>query len=183
MQWIICPIAPVEPGMKAYTEQVRDVVNNGTEAIYLWGVYSYRLIAEGKIDLIRQAVEIAKHYGVPSGVGVHDLGVVVTCEKHSIPNDFYINTFHHHNYPTGPKLEELKDPYQEIPGYWCKDPEQTVEVMRNVTNPWIAFKVTAAGAIPPNDAFQYMFQNGADHVLAGMFVLKSPRMSRSSTTS
>jgi hypothetical protein len=27
----------------------------------------------------------------------------------------------------------------------------------------------AAGAIPPNDAFQYVFRNGADHVLAGMF--------------
>jgi hypothetical protein len=27
----------------------------------------------------------------------------------------------------------------------------------------------AAGAIPPQDAFQYVFANGADHVLAGMF--------------
>jgi hypothetical protein len=27
----------------------------------------------------------------------------------------------------------------------------------------------AAGAIPPKDAFQYVFENGADHTLAGMF--------------
>jgi len=169
IQWIVCPIAPVEPGMEAYTEQVKELVDNGTEAIYLWGVHSDRLIAEGKIDLIRQAVEIAKDHGVPSGIGAHDLRVVIECEKNGIPNDFYIKTFHHHNYATGPKPDQLKAPYSEIPGYWCKDPGETIEVMKSVTKPWIAFKVMAAGAIPPRDAFRYVFENGADHTLAGMF--------------
>jgi len=41
--------------------------------------------------------------------------------------------------------------------------------MKSVSKPWIAFKVMAAGAIPPKDAFRYVFQNGADFVLAGMF--------------
>lgn len=169
IQWIVCPTAAVEPGMEAYTEQVKDLVDNGTEAIYLWGVHSDRLIAEGKIDLIRQAVEIAKDHGVPSGVGAHDLRVVIECEKNGIPNDFYIKTFHHHNYASGPRPDQLKAPYSEIPGYWCKDPAETIEVMKNVTKPWIAFKVMAAGAIPPKDAFKYVFENGADHTLAGMF--------------
>jgi len=131
MQWIICPTAPVEPGMEAYTKQVKDLVDNGTEALYVWGVHSDRLIA-------RQAVEIAKDHGVPSGIGAHDLRVVVECEKHGIPNDFYIKTFHHHNYATGPKPDQLKAPYSEIPGYWCLDPDETIEVMKKVTKPWIA---------------------------------------------
>jgi hypothetical protein len=169
MQWIICPTAPVEPGMKAYTDDVKALLDEGTDAIYLWGVHGDRLIAEGKIDLIRQAVEIAKDLGVPSGVGGHDLRVVIECEKHDIPADFYIKTFHHHNYPSAPKPHEVVNPYSEVPGYWCKDPQRTIEVMKNVTKPWIAFKVMAAGAIPPQDAFKYVIQNGADHVLAGMF--------------
>jgi len=169
MQWIICPTAPVEPGLKAYTDQVKELVDAGAEAIYLWGVHSDRLMNEGKIDLIRQAVEVAKDYGVPSGVGAHDLNVVVACEKHGIPNDFYIKTFHHHNYPTGPKPEELKGAYAEIPGYWCKDPQATIEVMSKVQKAWIAFKIMAAGAIAPQDAMRYAFENGADHALAGMF--------------
>jgi hypothetical protein len=41
--------------------------------------------------------------------------------------------------------------------------------MKTVTKPWIAFKVMAAGAIPPQDAFKYVVENGADHILAGMF--------------
>ena len=43
------------------------------------------------------------------------------------------------------------------------------DFMKTVEKPWIAFKVMAAGAIPPKNAFQYAFENGADHVLAGMF--------------
>jgi hypothetical protein len=41
--------------------------------------------------------------------------------------------------------------------------------MKAVEKPWIAFKVMAAGAIPPKDAFPYVFNNGADHMLVGMF--------------
>jgi hypothetical protein len=35
--------------------------------------------------------------------------------------------------------------------------------------PWIAFKVLAAGAIPPARGFRYAFENGADFILVGMF--------------
>ncbi len=169
MQWIVCPTAPVEPGMKKYAEDVKHLVDQGSDALYVWGVHSDALIAQGKVDFIRQAVEIAKDHGVSCGVGAHDLRVVVECEKRNVPNDFYIKTFHHHNYPSGPKPNEIKGPYQEFPGYWCKDPDETIEVMQKVTKPWIAFKVMAAGAIPPQDAFKYVFENGADHTLAGMF--------------
>jgi len=169
MQWIICPTTPVEADMKAYSDQVKELVDDGSEAIYLWGVHSDRLIAEGKIDLITKAVEVAKEQGVPSGVGAHDLNVVIECEKNKVPADFYIKTFHHHNYPSAPKPNELKGPYNEVPGYWCRNPQETAEFMKGVQKPWIAFKVMAAGAIPPDDAFKFVFQNGADHVLAGMF--------------
>jgi len=169
IQWIICPTAPVEPGMAEYTKQVDDLIEGGCDAIYLWGVHADGLIRERKVDLMKQAVEIPKERGVPSGVGGHDLRVVAACEKNNIPADFYIKTFHHHNYPSGPKRGELKGPTGEIPGYWCRDPKETAEFMASVEKPWIAFKIMAAGAIPPKDAFRYCFENGADHLLAGMF--------------
>jgi hypothetical protein len=116
-----------------------------------------------------KAVEIAKDFGVPSGVGAHDLRVIMECEENQINADFYIKTLHHHNYPTAPKPNELTTVVAEVPGYWCKNPQKVVDFMKGVEKPWIAFKVMAAGAIPPADAFQYAFENGADHVLAGMF--------------
>lgn len=169
MKWIICPTAKVTPGMNEYAEQVRRLLDDGTEAIYLWGVHADRLISRNQVDLIAKAVQVAKDYGSLSGVGAHDLNVVKACEENKIGADFYIKTFHHHNYPTGPKPEELTKPYNEYPGYWCNDPQEVIDFMKTVDKPWIAFKVMAAGAIPPKEAFRYVFENGADHILAGMF--------------
>jgi hypothetical protein len=169
IQWIICPTAPVEPDMAKYRQHVEDLVKDGCEAIYLWGVHADSLVAQGKLDLVAKAVALPKEYGLPSGVGGHSLDVVKACEEHDVKADFYIKTFHHHNYPTGPKPEQIKGPYQEFPGYWCSNPEETAQVMQKVGKPWIAFKTMAAGAIPPQQAFRYAFQHGADFVLAGMF--------------
>ena len=47
-------------------------------------------------------------------------------------------------------------------------PEKTVEYMRSVKRPWIAFKVLAGGAIPPPDGFKFAFENGADFLGVGM---------------
>jgi len=169
MQFIICPTAECRPGMVDYAKQVDDLLDAGADAIYVWGVRGDQLVGQGKMDLLKEAVAIAKAAGVPSGVGAHDLRVVEACEKHGVEPDFYIKTFHHHRYPSAPHPDELKGPYAEHPGYWCKDPDRTIEVMGSVARPWIAFKVMAAGAIPPKDAFPYVFGGGADHVLAGMF--------------
>jgi hypothetical protein len=169
IQWIICPTAPVEPDMGKYRAHIEELMKDGCEGIYLWGVHSDSLVGQGKIDLVNKAVEVAKEYGVPSGVGCHSLDVVKACEKEGIKNDFYIKTFHHHSYPTGPRPDEVKGAYQEYPGYWCANPQETIEVMKEVKKPWIAFKIMAAGAIPPKNAFRYIFNNGADFALAGMF--------------
>ena len=169
IQWIICPTAPVVPDMIQYRQQVEELVKDGCEMIYLWGVHADALVAQGKIDLVAKAVALAKEFGVPSGVGSHSLEVVQACEQHGVNADFYIKTFHHHSYQTGPKPEQIKGPYSEFPGYWCADPKATAEFMRTVEKPWIAFKTMAAGAIPPKQAFRYAFRSGADFALAGMF--------------
>ncbi|RKY09648.1 MAG: hypothetical protein DRP66_01655 [Planctomycetota bacterium] len=169
IQIIMCPTAAVDPSMEAYTKQVRHIADMGIDALYLWGVRADKLASKGKMDLIAKAVDLVKSYNLPSGVGAHDINVVRLCEQHKIDTDFYIKTFHHHNYPTGPRPNEIKGPYAEIPGYWCSNPGDVIDVMKDVKKPWIAFKVMAAGAINPDNAFRYAFENGADHVLAGMF--------------
>jgi len=160
IKWIICPTAPVEPGLAKYTQEVQQLIDYGAEAIYLWGVRGDALVQEGKLDLLAQAVDLAKAQGVPSGVGAHELKVVQACEKNKVNADFYIKTFHHHNYPSA-KLNH--------DSMWCSNPEETWQFMQTVKKPWIAFKTMAAGAIPPEDAFKYVFTHGADFCLTGMF--------------
>jgi len=169
MQWIVCPTAPLNADLAAYRTMVRRLADTGCNAVYLWGVYADGLAAKGQADLIAGAVQAGKDLKLPSGVGAHDLKVIALCEEKKVDADFYIKTFHSHDYPTAPRPDELKGPTAEIPGYWCREPKETADVMKAVTKPWIAFKVMAAGAIPPPKAFPYAFQNGADHILAGMF--------------
>ena len=52
---------------------------------------------------------------------------------------------------------------------WCLNPEETIAFMKSVSKPWVAFKVLAAGAIPPSQAFPHSFKNGADFIAVGMF--------------
>ncbi|MHC4569890.1 MAG: hypothetical protein ACYTE3_29560, partial [Planctomycetota bacterium] len=44
-----------------------------------------------------------------------------------------------------------------------------IEFMKKVEKPWIAYKVMAAGAVRPKEAFKYAYENGADFICAGMF--------------
>lgn len=169
MQWIICPTTQVDQDPRGYEAQIKELAAIGTEAVYLWGVTADRLVEGGDIDAIARAVAIGREHGLPSGVGAHDLRVVQACEEHDIPADFYIQTFHHHNYPSAPRPEELTAVYREVPGYWCRAPQQVIDVMQDVEKPWIAFKIMAAGAIPPENALRHAFNNGADFALMGMF--------------
>ena len=169
IQRIICPTAPVGNDLSEYAKQVKSLVDDEVEAVYLWGVHADKLVADGRVDVIAKVVDLAKEHGIPSGVGAHDLNVIMECEKNKVNADFYIKTLHHHKYATAPQPHELTAPTNDIPGYWCRNPQETVDFMATVEKPWIAFKVMAAGAIPPPSGFQYAFNSGADHVLAGMF--------------
>jgi hypothetical protein len=169
MQWIICPTANIAKDMQDYKKQVEQLAGDGTDAIYLWGVRADALATSGQVDLITKCVECAKAHAVPSGVGAHDIRVIEACETAKVPCDFYIKTFHHHRYPSAPRPDQVTGPICEVPGYWCKDPQATIDLMKTVEKPWIAFKIMAAGAIPPSDALPYVFNSGADHALVGMF--------------
>ena len=100
MQWIIAPQEPIEAGLVRYGDQVQRLVDDGAEAIYIWGVQADALASRGQVDMIGKAVELIKPYGVPCGVGAHALNVIEACEKNKIPADFYIKTLHHHSYPS-----------------------------------------------------------------------------------
>ncbi|OGV63015.1 MAG: hypothetical protein A2283_14830 [Lentisphaerae bacterium RIFOXYA12_FULL_48_11] len=168
LQWIVGIIPNVQKPDED-REKIRRLFENGVEAMYIHGAPGDKICAAGNKDLILRTIESIKLNDVPAGMGGHDLNVVKFCEQNKIELDFYVKTFHHHQYPTAPKPDELKGAFAEIPGYWCKDPVETADVMKDVTKPWIAFKVMAAGTISPASAFNYVYQNGADFVLAGMY--------------
>jgi len=167
LQWI----TGVEgnPTLPDFETVIKEVVDAGAAALYLHGNASERLFNSNKLELMGQIIEAMGKTKLPVGVGCHDIRVLLECEKYKWPINFYVKTFHHLNYPSAPRPEQREAPHSENPGYWCQDPDALIALMSSVEKAWIAFKVMAAGAIPPKSAFDYCFKNGADHILAGMF--------------
>ncbi|MBN1343302.1 MAG: hypothetical protein JXQ73_11515 [Phycisphaerae bacterium] len=159
MQWIAHSVVPFEQTTR-FAADTQRMVDDGADALYLWGEPCDKLVREGKIKELAALVEILKSHGLPCAVGAHELPTIQACEKHKIPCDFYIKTLHHMNYPSAK---------MDFDSIFCRQAQETIDFMKGVEKPWMAFKVMAGGAIPPRDGFKYAIENGADFILAGMF--------------
>lgn len=148
--------------------QIQKAIDQGAVGIHLTGDAAERLIAQGQCEKIAETVHFIKSQKRIAGVAGHDLQVIVECEKAGIEVDFYQKTLHSHEYYTAPRPDE-KGAVGEHDNSWCKDPQAVVDFMAGVKKPWIAFKILAAGAIHPRNAFPFAFKNGADFILVGMF--------------
>ncbi len=143
-------------------ESVQKSIDSGAAACYIHGSVSERLVSQGDFDQMSKALELIRKNRLPAGVGAHDLDTIKAVVGKGISPDFWMKTFHKTDYWSA-KVEPERD------NTWCPVPEDVTAFMQGRKEPWIAFKTMAAGAIPPKDAFQFAFQNGADFVCAGMF--------------
>jgi hypothetical protein len=159
IQWI----AQAKPASNEdLTGDIKRAIDNGAIGVYMHGGVGDNFVKEGRVDLLAQAVEFTKRNGVIAGVAGHTVEVPIACEKAGINPDFYMKTLHSHSYWSAKRQPENDN-------IWSKTPEKTIEFMKTVRKPWIAYKVMAAGAIHPSDAFQFAYENGADFICAGMF--------------
>ncbi|HCO95234.1 MAG TPA: hypothetical protein DIU00_15000 [Phycisphaerales bacterium] len=171
IQWI----AQTHPKANDLTSNIQKAVDNGAIGAYVQGGVGDSFVKNGRVDLLGKAVEFIKSKGLIAGIGGHSVEVPIAVEKAGIDVDFYMKTLHHSNYwsatPKGSRVEFNVDsgsPYDHD-NIWSVSPEKTIEFMKKVEKLWIAFKVLAAGAIHPQQGFEYAFANGADFVCVGMF--------------
>ncbi|UCD53295.1 MAG: hypothetical protein JSW27_11735 [Phycisphaerales bacterium] len=153
------------------TGDVKKAIDAGATGAYLIGNLGDKWERAGRVDLIGKVVDFIKQNGVIAGVGGHNLETVMACEEAGLPVDFYMKTHHSTMYWSTRKPEQTKDVIDNyaVDNYWDKYPEKTVEYMRKVEKPWIAYKVLAAGAVHPRDGFKFALENGADFMCVGMF--------------
>ena len=149
---------------------VRRAVDGGAALVYVQGACGDRLVRAGRVDVIGKTIDFIKELGVPAGICSHSLEVPIACKTWGLEPDFYVKTVHHNNYWSAKRPEQHFDVIDNsADNYWSVTSEQTIEFMKKVDKPWIAFKVLAAGAIHPRDGFKYAFENGADFICVGMF--------------
>jgi hypothetical protein len=151
----------------------------GASAAYLWGGATDIWYYEKKQDNILKAFEIMRKYKIPAGICAHRLEPIMFCEKEGLVPDFHMKTLHRDRYGSAHPKEnrrymEMYEPLSSDPtryhdNMFCHKHEETVAFMQDVKVPWIAFKVLAAGAIPPEEGFKFVFDSGADFICVGMF--------------
>jgi hypothetical protein len=146
IQWI----AQTNPRVNDLTSSIKKAVDNGAVGAFIQGGIGDNFIQNNRIDLLGKAVEFIKQNGLIAGVGGHMVQVPMACEKEGINPDFYFKTLNDVDYQSA-------------------TPKQTIEFMKEVKKPWIAYKILGAGITHPRKGFKYAFGGGADFICVGMF--------------
>jgi len=131
-------------------ENAKKAIDNGAVGVFIQGACGDSLVKDGRLDVIEKVISLIKDKGLIAGVGGHTIDVPIAVETADIGPDFYFKTLN-------------------TVDYYSASPQQTIEFMKKVNRPWIAYKVLGAGAVHPKQGFKYAFDNGADFVVAGMF--------------
>lgn len=156
-------------------ESLKQVLDNGPQALYIQGGVTDSFAYRGLVDELGEALELMKKSGLPSGLGAHSVETPKSCLKAGLQPDFFMKTYHRDDYwsatPREKRVEYVVD--QKSPAnndnIWDIRPEATRDFMVTFQKPWIAFKVMAAGAISPEKGFRFAYEGGADFICAGMF--------------
>lgn len=164
-------IAQVDAPKENMAPFLKEVADTGAEGAVLVGNVGDKWSREGAVDSIGKFIELVQAEGLIAGVAGHELRTPICVEKAGLKPDFYMKTLHSTNYWSKRRPDQIKDVIDNygIDNYWCMDPDATVEFMKSVKRPWLAYKVLAAGAIHPREGFKHAFQNGADFCVVGMF--------------
>ncbi len=144
-------------------DTIKRVLETEPAACYIQGETSDRIVRENAdLDLFAKAMELIRSAGIPAGIGAHRIETLRAVETTGTAPDFWMKTFHTHDYWSA-KAETEHD------NIFCRKPEETKAWMETRKEPWIAFKVLAAGALRPEQAFRTAIEAGADFLCVGMY--------------
>ena len=158
---------------------IDEAISYGAEIIQVQGNWCDWLVRDGRLDLIAQMIDYIRKQGYVAGMGAHSVESFIACEEQGIIPDYYMKTMHHENYWSAHPREN-RIPFQVDGAFsnnhdewhdnmFCLFPERTIEFVQRSRVPVMGFKVLAAGAIAPEDGFNWAFQHGADFLCVGMF--------------
>ena len=138
---------------KKMKEHIIAAAQNGAKAICIQGVQVDAQFKAGRIDVVRDWLELIKSFGLPAGIATHRASTHLMAEKEGLPTDFYHQT--------------LYRPDNYIPAGL----EESLATIEKLDKPVVAYKVLGAGRILPKDTFPYVFRRlrPKDGICVGVF--------------
>ncbi len=145
-----------------YMDLVKEAIDQGASSCYIQGETADFYIENNQPEKLVKVMDMIRQNGLSVGIGAHKIGTIKKCVELGLEHDFWMKTLHTHNYWSA-KHPTWHD------NMYCFDPDETINYMESLEKPWVAFKTLAAGAIKPEEAFQYAFNSGADFICVGMY--------------
>ncbi len=145
-----------------YQDIVKGAIDSGATAGYIQGETADFYMEHNQPEKLVTVMDLMRQNGLPVGIGAHKIETIKKCVELGLEHDFWMKTLHTHDYWSA-KHPTWHD------NMYCYDPDETISFMESLEKPWIAFKTLAAGAIKPEEAFQYTFEKGADFLCVGMY--------------
>ena len=145
-----------------YMDLVKDAIDKGASSCYIQGETADFYIENNQPEKLVKVMDMIRQNGLSVGIGAHKIQTIKKCVELGLEHDFWMKTLHTHNYWSA-KHPTWND------NMYCFDPDETINFMETLEKPWIAFKTLAAGALKPEEAFQYAFNSGADFICVGIY--------------
>jgi hypothetical protein len=162
--------------LHADRSKIREAVDS-TQPIAMvhHGGVTDRLFADGKADQVHDYIKAAHDAGVLAGVSAHNPDCIRRMADEGWEVDFFMTCFYHLTRKMVNQEPELPTLQVDYP-FFKDDPKRMTQVVRQVKQPCLGFKILGAGRLCSNQqtvraAFEFAFQNikPTDGVIVGMF--------------
>ena len=155
-----------EPRAKPFQEWldfIQQAIDNGATACYIQGeTADFYFQQDDGPEKVNKALNLIRNAGLPAGIGAHHIETIRKAVDLGFNPDFWMKTIHTQDYWSAqhPTWHDNK---------YCFNTEETIAYMNDLPQPWIGFKILAAGAIHPEQGFRFAFESGADFICVGMY--------------
>ena len=175
---VIVQVGPDNDKKDIYVN-INKAIDMGMDIIQIQGNWCDWLVRDNEIEIIGKMMNKIRENGITAGLASHTIDSLIACEEQGIIPDYYMKTMHHDQYWSAHPREN-RFPF-EVDGkkhldhnrfhdnLFCLYPDRTIDFVNRAKVPVMGFKVLAAGAITPEDGFNWAFRNGADFICVGMF--------------
>jgi len=145
IQWL----AQTCPGVGPTDMVLWEAIEGGCKACHVHGGTMDYLVAQGKTDEAKRAVDSLRERGLPAGVAGHQARVFQWAEK-NLPVDYYMCSYY--NPSNREKRPEHIHGAEET--YLEEDRAEMIAMISGLSKPAIHYKVLAAGRNNPDEAFK-----------------------------
>jgi hypothetical protein len=120
--------------------EIDRAVKAGAAAVFIQGARTEEQFGKGNFDALRRWLDRIKNAGLPAGFAAHWPEIHPELEKRKFPSDFYFQCCY---------CVSKGDTYRP------EEREAAMKTILSIEKPVVAYKILAAGRLPPEEGFDY----------------------------